>query len=37
MSLKPQPAMKVIKALSKIGFETVRKRGSHVVLKHPDG
>lgn len=33
----PQPASKVIKALSKIGFKIVRKRGSHVVLKHPDG
>jgi predicted RNA binding protein YcfA (HicA-like mRNA interferase family) len=37
MSLKPQPALKVIKALSKLGFKIVRKHGSHVVLKHPDG
>ena len=37
MSLKPQPATKIIKALSKIGFKIVRKHGSHVVLKHPDG
>jgi predicted RNA binding protein YcfA (HicA-like mRNA interferase family) len=37
MSLKPQPATKIIKALSKLGFKIVRKRGSHVVLKHPDG
>ncbi|MEM2999812.1 MAG: type II toxin-antitoxin system HicA family toxin [Candidatus Bathyarchaeia archaeon] len=37
MSLKPQPAKKVIKALSKIGFKIVRKHGSHVVLKHSDG
>ena len=37
MSLKPQPAKKIIKVLSKLGFKTVRKRGSHVVLKHPDG
>ncbi len=37
MSLKPQPASKVIKALSKIGFKIARKHGSHVVLKHPDG
>ncbi len=37
MSLKPQPASKIIKALSKIGFKIVRKHGSHVVLKHPDG
>lgn len=37
MSLKPQPAKKVIKALSTLGFQVVRSRGSHVVLKHPDG
>lgn len=37
MSLKPQPARKVIKALSALGFETVRRHGSHVVLKHSDG
>jgi predicted RNA binding protein YcfA (HicA-like mRNA interferase family) len=37
MSLKPQPAAKVIKALSKLGFKIARKHGSHVVLKHPDG
>lgn len=37
MSLKPQPARKVIKALSALGFKTVRKHGSHVVLKHSDG
>ena len=37
MSLKPQSATKIIKALSTIGFKIVRKHGSHVVLKHPDG
>ncbi len=37
MSLKPQPARKVIKALSAVGFEVVRKHGSHVVMKHSDG
>ncbi len=37
MSLKPQPARKVMKALSSVGFEVVRKRGSHVVMKHADG
>jgi predicted RNA binding protein YcfA (HicA-like mRNA interferase family) len=37
MSLKPQSPIKVIKALSKIGFKIVRNQGSHVVLKHPDG
>ncbi len=37
MSLRPQPAKKVLKALSSLGFKVVRTRGSHVVLRHPDG
>jgi predicted RNA binding protein YcfA (HicA-like mRNA interferase family) len=37
MSLKPQPAAKIIKVLSKIGFKVIRQHGSHVILKHPDG
>ena len=37
MSLRPTPAKKVIKLLSKIGFEVVRQRGSHVIMKHSDG
>jgi predicted RNA binding protein YcfA (HicA-like mRNA interferase family) len=37
VTLKPQPARKIIKLLSRLGFKIVRKRGSHVVLKHPDG
>ena len=37
MSLRPVPAKRIIKLLSKIGFEVVRQRGSHVILKHPDG
>lgn len=37
MNLRPIPAKKVIKLLKKIGFEVVRQRGSHVILKHPDG
>jgi predicted RNA binding protein YcfA (HicA-like mRNA interferase family) len=37
MSLKPQPAKKIIKLLSTLGFVVVQKRGSHVVMKHPDG
>ena len=37
MSLRPTPAKKVIKLLNKIGFEILRQRGSHVILKHPDG
>jgi predicted RNA binding protein YcfA (HicA-like mRNA interferase family) len=37
VNLKRLPARKVIKILSISGFKIVRKRGSHVVLKHPDG
>ena len=37
MSLNPVPAKKIIKILADTGFEVVRRRGSHVVLKHPDG
>ncbi len=27
----------VIRSLRKVGFEVVRQRGSHVIMKHPDG
>jgi predicted RNA binding protein YcfA (HicA-like mRNA interferase family) len=37
VSLRPTPAKKAIKLLNMIGFASVRQRGSHVVLKHPDG
>ena len=37
MKLKPLPANKVIKVLDKLGFKIVRKKGSHVILKHNDG
>ncbi|WP_456329708.1 type II toxin-antitoxin system HicA family toxin [Archaeoglobus sp.] len=37
MKLKPVKAEKVIKVLVKLGFTVVRQRGSHVILKHPDG
>jgi predicted RNA binding protein YcfA (HicA-like mRNA interferase family) len=37
VSLRPLPARKVIKVLSVLGFRIVRRRGSHVVLKHSDG
>ena len=37
MSLKPLQARKVVKVLSFLGFRVVRRHGSHVVLKHPDG
>jgi predicted RNA binding protein YcfA (HicA-like mRNA interferase family) len=36
VSLKPLSLRKVMKALGVLGFERVRQRGSHVVLKHPD-
>jgi predicted RNA binding protein YcfA (HicA-like mRNA interferase family) len=35
--LKPLPAEKVIKVLTKIGFELRRQRGSHVILKNDEG
>jgi predicted RNA binding protein YcfA (HicA-like mRNA interferase family) len=37
VSLKPLPAKKILKILSKLGFKIVRQRGSYVFLKHPDG
>lgn len=37
MSLKSIPAEKLIKLLAKTGFVPVRRRGSHVILRHPDG
>ena len=27
----------VVRSLRKIGFELVRQRGSHAIMKHPDG
>ena len=37
MKLKPVKAEIVIKALNRIGFQPVRQRGSHLIMKHPDG
>ena len=37
MKLKPVKAEKVIKVLKKLGFQVVRQKGSHVIMKHPDG
>lgn len=37
MKFKPLQAIKVIKVLVKIGFQIVRRKGSHVCLKHADG
>ena len=35
--LHPAKARQVIKALSKLGFMPRHTKGSHVVLRHPDG
>ena len=37
MKLRPVSAEMVIKALSRIGFQPLRQRGSHLFMKHPDG
>jgi len=38
MSKLPQlTANEFIKILSKIGFKTIRQKGSHIFLKHNDG
>ena len=37
MGLRPIRADELIKALAKVGFKPVRRRGSHVILKHGDG
>jgi len=35
--LRAADGKKVVRALQHIGFEPIRQRGSHVILKHPDG
>jgi predicted RNA binding protein YcfA (HicA-like mRNA interferase family) len=37
VSLKPVSADKLIKILAKTGFKPVRQKGSHIILRHPDG
>jgi predicted RNA binding protein YcfA (HicA-like mRNA interferase family) len=37
VEFRPVEAEIVIKAPSWIGFQTVRQKGSHLVMKHPDG
>ena len=27
----------VVRSLEKVGFSAIRRRGSHVVMRHPDG
>lgn len=35
--LNPLPARKVRRALETLGFQAIRQKGSHVVMRHPDG
>ena len=37
LKLRPVKPEKIIKALEKLGFQKVRQKGSHIVMKHPDG
>jgi len=37
LKLRPVEAETVIKALTKIGFQPIRQRGSHLIMKHSDG
>ena len=37
MKLRPVKADAVVKALRKIGFQPARQKGSHLIMKHPDG
>ncbi|MCS7385796.1 MAG: type II toxin-antitoxin system HicA family toxin [archaeon GB-1867-005] len=35
--IHPVSPRRALKALGKLGFKVVRRRGSHVILKHNDG
>jgi predicted RNA binding protein YcfA (HicA-like mRNA interferase family) len=37
LKLRPVEPEVVIKALRMIGFQPVRQKGSHLIMKHPDG
>jgi len=37
VSLKPISAERLVKILAKTGFQPLRQRGSHLLLRHPDG
>ncbi|MHA1357344.1 MAG: type II toxin-antitoxin system HicA family toxin [Candidatus Helarchaeota archaeon] len=37
MKLKPISAKKLIKILERLGFLKIRKKGSHIFFRHPDG
>lgn len=35
--LSPISALKLLKILNKLGFQILRQKGSHIILKHRDG
>ncbi|MBI5873897.1 MAG: type II toxin-antitoxin system HicA family toxin [Candidatus Omnitrophica bacterium] len=35
--LIPLKASEVLRILSRLGFERIRQKGSHIFLRHPDG
>ncbi|MDO8840733.1 type II toxin-antitoxin system HicA family toxin [Methanocalculus sp.] len=37
MKLSPVKAEKIIKILEETGFSCIRQKGSHIIMKHPDG
>jgi predicted RNA binding protein YcfA (HicA-like mRNA interferase family) len=37
LKLRPVEPEVMIKALKRIGFQPVRQKGSHLIMKHPDG
>jgi predicted RNA binding protein YcfA (HicA-like mRNA interferase family) len=37
LRLRPLPSRNVIEVLEKVGFQRERQKGSHAILKHPDG
>jgi predicted RNA binding protein YcfA (HicA-like mRNA interferase family) len=37
LKLRPVKAEILIKALARIGFQPIRQRGSHLIMKHADG
>ena len=37
LPLRAAKVRKVVKGLTKLGFDLVRTNGSHLVFKHPDG
>ncbi len=35
--LRPLKSTAIIKILKRLGFESIRQRGSHIYFRHPDG